>query len=88
MSHIGDSGAEATGPNEWDTKVQAYPLGAVTVSNNLVFTTLYMGVLVALDRTTGAIVYQRKLPTSANAPIATAGNSILVPAGGPRHFRA
>ncbi len=64
----------------------AYPLGAVTVSNDLVFTTLYMGVLVALDRTTGAIVYQRKLPTSANAPIATAGNSILVPAGGPSIF--
>ena len=61
------------------------PLGAVTVSNNLVFTTLYSGVLIALNRATGAIVYQHKLPTSANAPIAIAGNAILVPAGGP-HF--
>jgi outer membrane protein assembly factor BamB len=76
----------ATGKVEWDTKVPAYPLGAATVSNDLVFTTLYTGVLIALDRTTGAIVYQRKLPTSANAPIAIAGNSILVPAGGPNVF--
>jgi alcohol dehydrogenase (cytochrome c) len=75
-----------TGKVEWDTTVPAYPLGAATVSNDLVFTTLYTGVLIALDRTTGAIVYQRKLPTSANAPIAIAGNSILVPAGGPNVF--
>ena len=76
----------ATGKVEWDTKVPAYPLGAATVSDDLVFTTPYTGVLIALDRTTGAIVYQRKLPTSANAPIAIAGNSVLVPAGGPSVF--
>jgi alcohol dehydrogenase (cytochrome c) len=75
-----------TGKVEWDTTVPAYPLGAATVSNDLVFTTLYTGVLIALDRTTGAIVYQRTLPTSANAPIAIAGNSVLVPAGGPSVF--
>ena len=34
-------------------------------------------------RHTGAIVYEHTLPTSANAPIAIAGNAILVPAGGP-----
>ena len=72
-----------TGKVEWDTKVPTMPLGATTVSNNLVITTLYTGVLVALNRNTGAIVYAHKLPTSANAPIAIAGNSILVPAGGP-----
>jgi outer membrane protein assembly factor BamB len=73
----------ATGKVEWDTRVPAMPMGAATVSNNLVFTTLYRGVLIALNRATGAIVYQHKLPTSANAPIAIAGNAILVPAGGP-----
>ena len=75
-----------TGRVEWDTKVPSYPLGAATVSNDLIFTALYTGVLIALNRTTGAIVYQRRLPTSANAPIAVAGNSILVPAGGPNVF--
>jgi outer membrane protein assembly factor BamB len=73
----------ATGHVEWDTKVPAMPLGATTVSNDLVFTTLYNGVLIALNRTTGAIIYRHQLPTSANSPIAIAGNAILVPAGGP-----
>jgi outer membrane protein assembly factor BamB len=73
-----------TGKVEWDTKVPTLPLGATTVSNNLVFTTLYTGELVALNTSTGAIVYQRKLPTTANSPIAVAGNAVLVPAGGPK----
>jgi outer membrane protein assembly factor BamB len=74
----------ATGKVEWDTKVDTLPLGAATVSNDLVFTTLYNGVLLALNRTTGAIVYRLQLPTSTNAPIAVFGNTILVPAGGPK----
>ena len=37
----------ATGKIEWDQKVPQLPLGAVTVSNDLVFTTLYDGVLIA-----------------------------------------
>ena len=75
----------ATGKVEWDTKVPQLPLGAATVSNDLVFTTLYNGVLVALNRRTGAIVYRRQLPTSTNSPIAIAGNTVIVPAGGPAH---
>jgi outer membrane protein assembly factor BamB len=74
----------ATGKVEWHTKVPWLPLGAVTVSNNLVFTTLYNGVLLAFNRDTGAIVYRHKLPTSTNAPIAIAGNSVIVPAGAPQ----
>jgi alcohol dehydrogenase (cytochrome c) len=72
----------ATGRVEWDTKVPAMPLGATTVANNLVFTTLYNGVLIAFNRSTGAVVYRRDLPASTNAPIAVAGNAVLVPAGG------
>ncbi|MGA2009160.1 MAG: PQQ-binding-like beta-propeller repeat protein [Solirubrobacteraceae bacterium] len=70
-----------TGKVKWDTKVPELPLGAATVSNDLVFTTLYDGVLIALDRSTGAIVYRRQLPASTNAPIAIAGNTVIVPAG-------
>jgi alcohol dehydrogenase (cytochrome c) len=73
----------ATGKVEWDTKVPEMPLGAATVSSDLVFTDLYNGVLIALNRSTGAIVYRHQLPTSANAPIAIFGNTVLVPAGGP-----
>jgi alcohol dehydrogenase (cytochrome c) len=71
----------ATGKVEWDTKVPQLPLGAATVSNDLVFTTLYKGVLIALDRHTGNVVYRHRLPTSTNAPIAIAGNTVIVPAG-------
>jgi outer membrane protein assembly factor BamB len=74
----------ATGKVEWDTKVASMPLGAATVSNDLVFTTLYNGDLIALDRRTGAIEYRHRLPTSANSPIAVFGNTVLVPAGGPK----
>jgi alcohol dehydrogenase (cytochrome c) len=59
------------------------PVGAATVSNDLVFTTLYDGELIALYRNTGAVVYRHRLPTSTNSPIAIAGHTIIVPAGGP-----
>ncbi len=72
-----------TGKVEWDRKVSQLPLGAVTVSNDLIFTTLYTGELLALNRRTGAIVFERRLPTSANSPIAVAGRTVIVPAGGP-----
>jgi glucose dehydrogenase len=71
----------ATGKVEWDTKVPSLPLGAATVSNDLVFTTLFNGVLLALNRDTGAIVYRLRLPTTTNAPIAIAGNAVIVAAG-------
>jgi alcohol dehydrogenase (cytochrome c) len=73
----------ATGAVEWDTKLPEMALGAVTVSNDLVFTTLYGGELIALNRTTGAIVYRHKLLTSTNAPLVIAGNTVLVSAGDP-----
>jgi outer membrane protein assembly factor BamB len=73
----------ATGKVEWDTKVPQFALGAVTVSHDLAFTTLYDGALIALNLKTGAIVYRRHLPTSTNSPIAIAGNTVIVPAGGP-----
>jgi outer membrane protein assembly factor BamB len=78
----------ATGKVEWDTKVPDMPLGAATVSNDLVFTTLFHGVLIALNRSTGAVVFRRQLPTSSNSPIAIAGNTVIVPAGGPTTGKA
>jgi alcohol dehydrogenase (cytochrome c) len=73
----------ASGKVEWDTKVPQFPLGGVTVANDLVLTTLYDGELIALNRGTGAIIYRHQLPTSTNSPIAVAGNTVIVPAGGP-----
>lgn len=36
-----------------------------------------------MNRSTGAVVYRHQLPTSTNSPIAIAGNTVIVPAGGP-----
>ena len=72
----------ATGKVEWDTKVSNLPLGAATVSNGLLLTTLLSGQLIAINRATGQIVFRHQLPTTTNAPIAVAGNTVLVPAGG------
>ncbi len=74
----------ATGKVEWDSKVSQLPLGATTVVNDLVFTTLFDGELMALNRSTGAVVFRTTVPDSTNAGIAVAGNTIIVPAGGPR----
>ena len=72
-----------TGKVEWKTVVDSLPLGATTVVNNVVFTTLVSGKLLALNRSTGAIVYRQKLPRTTNSPLAIAGNTVIVPVGGP-----
>jgi glucose dehydrogenase len=79
----------ATVDQQFTLAKMSYPLGAQDGrgAGEIEALNLTTGkVEIALDRTTGAVVYQRKLPTSANAPIAIAGNSILVPAGGPSVF--
>jgi outer membrane protein assembly factor BamB len=75
----------ATGKVEWKTEVDSLPLGAATVSNNLVFTTLVSGRLLALNSSTGAIVFSRSLPRATNSPIAIAGNTVIIPVGGPKY---
>ena len=73
----------ATGSIEWSTPLHGIPDGAATVSNNLVFTALESGQLVACNRATGAIVLKMKLPRTMNSTLAIAGNTIIVPVGGP-----
>jgi outer membrane protein assembly factor BamB len=77
-----------TGAIEWSTKVDTLPVGAMTISNNLVFTTLVTGELVAFNRTTGAAVFTQKLPRTTNSTLAIAGNTIIVPTGGPKYGAA
>jgi alcohol dehydrogenase (cytochrome c) len=73
-----------TGKVEWATKFKGIPDGATTVSNNVVFTTLFNGELVALNSSTGAIISTLQLPRPTNSPIAIAGNTIIVPVGAPK----
>lgn len=72
-----------TGKVEWTDHLKGLPDGATTVSNNVVFTTLFDGELVALNSSTGAVVSTLQLPRPTNSPIAVAGNTIIVALGAP-----
>jgi sulfocyanin len=73
----------ATGKMLWDTKLPQMPFGAATVANDLVFTALYSGEVVALSRTSGAIVWRAQRPAGANAPLAIYGDTVIAGAGSP-----
>ncbi len=66
-----------TGKLEWATKLPSSPYGAVSVTNNVVFTTTFDGDVWALNAATGAVL--RKLPLSAgtNAPVTIDGDYLI-----------
>jgi outer membrane protein assembly factor BamB/cytochrome c5 len=59
----------STGAKLWETELHQPSFGAATVSNDLVFTTLYDGTIVALSREDGSIVWEEKLPGGTNSPL-------------------
>jgi outer membrane protein assembly factor BamB/mono/diheme cytochrome c family protein len=59
----------STGEKLWETELHQPSFGAATVSNDLVFTTLYDGTIVALSREDGSIVWEEKLPGGSNSPL-------------------
>ena len=65
----------------WTTDVPGDPLGGVTVVNDLVFTALLGGKVVALDRSSGDIVWQRDAPGGINGWMAASGDELVVPVG-------
>jgi glucose dehydrogenase/mono/diheme cytochrome c family protein len=72
-----------TGKKLWETKLPNYALGAATVTNDLVFTTVFGGKIVALQKETGKIVWEEQMPTGTNSPIAIDGDMVLAVAGLP-----
>jgi outer membrane protein assembly factor BamB len=72
----------ATGKQLWDQKSPgSMPLGAATISNDLVFTTTLNGVVAALSRKDGAIIWTAQLPAGSNAPLAISGDTLIAGAG-------
>jgi outer membrane protein assembly factor BamB len=67
----------ATGKVLWNTKLPSSPYGSATVSNDLVFTTMFNGKLIAMNRSTGKIVWQQQLPAGTNAPVAIDGDTLV-----------
>jgi outer membrane protein assembly factor BamB len=75
--------ALATGKQLWATKLPQMPLGGATISNDLVFTTIFTGEVVALSRKDGSIVWTTRLPAGSNATLAIVGSTLLAGAGVP-----
>ncbi|MET0904018.1 MAG: PQQ-binding-like beta-propeller repeat protein [Acidimicrobiales bacterium] len=71
----------ATGEVQWATTVPGQPLGAATVVNDLVLTTLLDGTLLALDRESGEIVHSFELGGGTNGWMAVVDDTLVVPLG-------
>lgn len=67
----------------WQTEVPTFFAGGATVANDLVFGAGLDGVVRAFATATGEEVWQWQAAAGINAPLAVAGDLLLVPAGGP-----
>ena len=74
----------ATGRIDWSVEVDTMPLGAVTISNDLLFTTLFDGRVVAYSLDDGSEVWSERLPAGTNSPLAIAGDTLVTAAGFPQ----
>lgn len=74
---------EATGKIQWDHKLPSSPYGAVTLTNDVVFTTTFNGVLYAFNASTGAELWHTRLSSETNAPVAVVGNTVITAASFP-----
>jgi outer membrane protein assembly factor BamB len=72
-----------TGDILWETEFDDIVVGSATVVNDLVITSVFGGIVYALDRATGESVWSYKASAGLNAPMAIAGDTIIVPAGMP-----
>lgn len=74
----------ATGRIDWSVDVDTMPLGAVTISNDLLFTTLFDGRVAAYSLDDGSEVWSARLPAGTNSPLAIAGDTLVTAAGFPQ----
>jgi alcohol dehydrogenase (cytochrome c) len=74
----------ATGAIDWSVELDTMPLGAATIANDLLFTTLFDGRLVAHSLEDGAAVWSERLPAGTNSPVAIAGDRLVTAAGFPQ----
>ena len=70
-----------TGQILWDTPLPAVAFGAATVVNDLVFTATYDGVIYALSRADGSILWSYQAPGGIIAWPAVAGDTLVWPIG-------
>jgi outer membrane protein assembly factor BamB len=75
--------SQDTGKVVWDDKLPSSPYGAVTITNNVVFTTTYAGELYAFNAKTGAKLWETKLSAGTNSPVAVFGNTVVTAGSAP-----
>jgi outer membrane protein assembly factor BamB/plastocyanin len=68
---------EATGNIGWDDKLSSSPYGAVTIANNVLFTTTFNGTLYAFETSTGKELWKTTLSAGTNAPVAVVGDTVI-----------
>jgi outer membrane protein assembly factor BamB len=68
---------QATGKIVWDTKLNQSPYGAMTITNDVVFTTTFDGTVSAYSTKNGKKLWSAKLPANTNTPVAVAGNTMI-----------
>jgi outer membrane protein assembly factor BamB len=71
------------GAVKWQVELPQMALGAATVANDLVFTADLTGTVYAFDVATGDEVWRYQASAGINAPLAIAGDLLLIPAAGP-----
>lgn len=71
----------ATGKILWDVPLPVIDFGGVTVVGDLLFTATYDGVIYALNRQDGSIVWQYQAPGGIIAWPAAAGDTLIWPVG-------
>jgi outer membrane protein assembly factor BamB len=71
----------ATGNILWEVELSGDSFGGATVVNDLVFTSMLKGLVIAMDRKTGETVWTYQVPGGINGWPAIAGNMILIPVG-------
>ncbi|MCU1459731.1 MAG: Cytochrome c class, partial [Actinomycetia bacterium] len=70
-----------TGAVKWTRTLPGNPLGGATVVNDLVFTALVDGTLMALDRHDGKVVWSYDAGGGVNGWMSVAGDTIVIPVG-------
>ena len=74
----------ASGAIDWSVELDTMPFGAVTIANDLLFTTLFDGRVVAYSIEDGSEVWSSRLSAGTNSPVAIAGDWLVTAAGFPQ----
>jgi outer membrane protein assembly factor BamB len=68
---------ENTGKILWDHHFAHSPYGAVSIENNVAFTTTFDGTVWGLNTKTGKVVWSHKLSAGTNAAVGIDGNTLI-----------